>query len=609
MKFRVLGLLVLASLAGGLAALACGEEREMPSCEDGKKFVNGQCMVGAEVRLNSVGFLPARAKFATFAGDSAAFSVKTKDGTEVLAGTGAGPIDNPDTGEMVYIADFSSVTEPGEYYVEAGVGRSVDFRIAEDALDGALDAVMLGLYGQRCGVQVSLDWNDEHYEHGPCHTEEASLSRLDLDGTRDDTGGWHDAGDYGKYTRNAAFSVAFLVRAFEEFPDFLTEHEFSIPERGDDTPDVLDEARVQLEWLFKVQLENGSFAHKVTATNFEGEIMPEADRQGRVFVSTSTAASANAVAALAQAARVYQPYDADFAARCLAAAVKGQEFLAANPAEIQADQTGIQTGGYGARGDTDERLWAAAELWETTGEEEYLAVVETLLPNVDHRMEYDWADVGNLGIDVYALSERPGRDPALVAEAQSAIVVQAGIMLDDSRRHGYGRALDAYYWGSNGVVARSTTTLIAAHRLQPRPEYLDTLVGQLDHLLGRNGISRSYVTGVGVDPPLNPHHRPSRADGVQAPWPGLLVGGPQGKPWGASESDMTPVGLTWGDLYEDYEHNEIAINWSTGIAYALAAAIGTRADVSNVCPGGVCPDLPTPGDGAAGAGGQGGSGN
>lgn len=581
----------------------------MPGCEDGQRFVNGQCLVAAEVRLNTVGFLPARAKLATFVGESGTFSVKTSDGAEVFAGTAVGPVNNPDTGEMVYVADFSSVTEPGEYYVEAGAGRSVTFRIAEDALDTALTGVMLGLYGQRCGVRVTIDWNDEHYEHGPCHLEEASLSRLGLEGTRDDTGGWHDAGDYGKYTRNAAFSVAFLMLAFEQFPDFVSAHALPIPERGGDVPDLLDEARVQLEWLFKVQLDDGSFAHKVTATNFEGMIMPEADTQGRVYVSASTAASANAVAALAQAARVYAPYDADFAARCLAAAVKGQEFLSEHPEEIQADQAGISTGSYGSQRDSDERLWAAAELWETTGEPEYLQVAEGLLADVSFRMEFDWADVGNLGIITYALSEREGRDPTTLWDTQDAIVGQADLMIAASENHGYGRAVNGYYWGSNGVVARSTTTLIAAHVLQPRPEYLDAVVAQVDHLLGRNGISRSYVTGVGVDPPLHPHHRPSAADAVQPPWPGLVVGGPQGRPWGAPESDMTPVGLTWGDVYEDYEHNEIAINWSTGMAYALAAAIGSRSDVSDVCPDGMCPENPRPDSGAGGAGGGGGSGN
>lgn len=609
MKFRVLGLLLLSSVGAAALSVACGEERLLPGCDDGKRYVNGQCLVGAEVRLNTVGFLPARAKLATFVGEDAAFSVKTSEGDEVLSGTAAGPVNNPDTGETVYIADFSTLTEPGEYYVEAAGGRSVTFRIGEDALDKAFEGVMLGLYGQRCGVHVSLDWNDEHYEHGPCHTDEASLSRLDLEGTRDDTGGWHDAGDYGKYTRNAAFSVAFLVRAFEQFPHLLTERELQLPERGGDTPDVLDEARVQLEWLFKVQLDDGSFAHKVTAARFESEIMPQQDDQPRMFVSTSTTASANAVAALAQAARVYEPFDADFAARCLAAAVKGQEFLTAHPEEIQADQAGISTGGYGSSNDTDERLWALTELWETTGEAAYLEAAEALLPEVSFRMEFDWADVGNLAITAYALSERQGRDPALLWEAQDTILGQADIMIAASAQHGYGRGVNGYYWGSNGVVARSTTTLVAAHRLQPRPEYLDTVVAQVDHLLGRNGISRSFVTGVGVDPPMNPHHRPSRADGADAPWPGLLVGGPQGQPWEAPENDMTPVGLTWGDLYADYEHNEIAINWSTGMAYALAAAIGSRADVSDVCPDGVCPDRSEPAGGEAGAGGQGGSGN
>ena len=44
---------------------------------------------------------------------------------------------------------------------------------------------------------------------------------------------------------------------------------------------------------------------------------------------------------------------------------------------------------------------------------------------------------------------------------------------------------------------------------------------------------------VGYAPPVHPHHRPSAADDVTAPWPGLLVGG-QDCPSGAINCSTAP---------------------------------------------------------------------
>jgi endoglucanase len=102
-------------------------------------------------------------------------------------------------------------------------------------------------------------------------------------------------------------------------------------------------------------------------------------------------------------------------------------------------------------------------------------------------------------------------------------------------------------------------TLVVAHRLEQKAGWLDAAVRQLDYVFGNNPYGRSFVTGVGHLPPEHPHHRPSVSDGVVAPWPGLLVGGP----W--------PTSMSWTDEVDDYKTNEVAINWSAALAYALAA--------------------------------------
>ncbi|HMA95608.1 MAG TPA: glycoside hydrolase family 9 protein, partial [Polyangiaceae bacterium] len=157
--------------------------------------------------------------------------------------------------------------------------------------------------------------------------------------------------------------------------------------------------------------------------------------------------------------------------------------------------------------------------------------------------------------------ERPGKDSVVAASLRTKLLQQADTLVANRNAHGYGRALPKYYWGSNGSVARACMLLQVANRLQSDVHYLDTCADQIAHLYGRNTYNRSYVTGEGKDPPLHPHHRPSAADGVERPFPGLLVGG--------SSTDAKG----WEDVEENYEVNEVAVNWNAALAFALAGYV------------------------------------
>jgi endoglucanase len=309
-------------------------------------------------------------------------------------------------------------------------------------------------------------------------------------------------------------------------------------------------------------------SHKLTSLGFDGFEMPEADGLPRYFVPWGSAATADFVAMLAKAARSYRPYDAAFADRCLGAAQVSYAYLTANPANQRPDQTGFSTGGY-YTSDGDDRLWAAAEMWETTGDAAALADFETraaaMNPKVDS--DFDWGNVKNLGTLVYLQSQREGRNAALVDAIRTSLLSAAAALVSGRNGNGYGRALGNYYWGSNGSVARTCLVLQAANRVAPDPAYLDTCADQLGWLFGRNQYGRSQVTGVGIDPPLHPHHRPSGADGIAEPWPGLLVGGGD-------------TAQSWVDVQENYTVNEIAINWNAALVYALAGFLTQKAEAS-----------------------------
>ena len=574
-----------ASLASLLVVSGCGVF--FPSGEKAPPPTSTGSVIHA-VRADSVGYISNREKRVTIvlpAGmtslqDTTAEVRDAATDNVVWSCTVTGPMTDGTTGTTVYVGDFTPFTTPGNYYIavpglmtSTGAAQSVTFPIAADAFRGVLVHAMLGLLGQRCGSSVNISVDGSHWTHGVCHGSDASQKYLDgvlMDTIKPSLHGWHDAGDYGKYTTNGAFTVGMMLQAFERFQPLLSALTLPVPESGGDLPDYLDEVKWELDWLLTTQTDDGSVAFKVTALSFESlSVMPEKDGSRRFYTPVSTSATADFAAVLAQAARVYRPYDADLADSYLAAARKAYDFLKANGL-IKPDLTMFSTGGYdGNSGDSDNRAWAAAEMWETTGEDAFLADFEgaTKTPKAIAD-NFDWDNVQNLGVFTYLLSARPGRDQTMVDTMTASMLASANALATRADAAPFGRALTNYWWGSNGAIARTSMNLSVAAVLSPTdaPRYMDAIATQMDHLLGRNVYDRTQVTGVGYHPPIQPHHRPSISDNTSNPWPGLLVGGPN-----PDANTALPPGATWKDSSDAYDLNEVAINWNGALIYAAAA--------------------------------------
>jgi endoglucanase len=545
-----------------------------------------------DVRVSSIGYLPLRAKRASIVGAASAFSVvRDADGVVVLSGTPTTPVNDADTGESVATADFTALSDPGTYHLEVdGVGRSVSFAIDPDVYKSAFVTTMLGFYGWRCGTDVAFDYAGTHYGYPACHLGDAHTDPLGTTGTRDGTGGWHDAGDYGKYTVNAALAAGTLLQAWEDYQPALEPVALQIPETGGALPDFLDELRWELAWLLKMQYSatDGRVSHKIVEPTHPGFIMPQDDTAARSYVPYGTAATADFVAVLAKASRIYRPYDAAFADQCLAAARVSYDYLQANPANVAADETGFIGTQYSST-DDDDRLWAAAELWSTTGDAAVLTDLETRIGALTSPLvspDFDWSNLKNLGLYAYLRSTQPGRTDTLVAKVTASLTLSADSLVTGRKSGGYGRDLgSSYYWGVNGSLARTCMLLQIANRFAPNPDYVDTCSDQLAFLFGRNSYDRSMVTGLGLNPPLHIHHRPSASDGIDAPYPGLLVGGSwtyralSGTP--AIAACTLPAGACWVDQQENYEVNEVAINWNAALVYALASFVGGGPQVAS----------------------------
>jgi hypothetical protein len=232
----------------------------------------------------------------------------------------------------------------------------------------------------------------------------------------------------------------------------------------------------------------------------------------------------------------------------------------------------FSTGSY-ETSDGDDRLWAAAEMWATTGSPEALLDFETraALSNDLVIPSFDWSNLQNLGFLTY-IRGTPfdgDRSPDLVAAIEEDTANAATAVINNGEASAFGRGILDFYWGSNGSVARTCMILNAADRLSPNSEYPDACARQMDYLFGRNMYGRPQVTGEGRFPPCHPHDRRSAADNILRPYPGLLVGG-------ASSA------RNWRDVQDSYQTNEVAINWNGALVYALAGLISGSAGPSSV---------------------------
>lgn len=516
------------------------------------------------VHLNSIGFLPKLPKVASIPHECGDFKViNAASGKEVFSGKTTGPVYQKDVDQNVWSADFSKLKKPGKYYLEVpGVGRSTEFEIAKDVYEFATKTSMRAFYLWRCGMGVHGEYNGNVYETEACHLNDGYEDYIGKPGSqRDGTGGWHDAGDHGKYTVNAGVTLGLMFYAWDHFQKQLDKIDYELPETAPGFPEYLQELKWETDWLLKMPYPDGSgrVSHKLTRTNFSGFIMPQEDDAKRYFTEWSSAATADFVAMMAMAARYFKPYDAAYAQKCLDAAWTSYRFLLENPEHKGFVQGDFKTGGYQTR-DDDDRLWAAAEMWETTGDPVALEDFEKRAAAMNFEVDenWDWSDVSNLGMFAYALSERKGKNAETENTIKQHIVANANALVAKGKEDVYNRPLGGrYYWGCNGTVARQTMNLQVANKIKPNNEYLKTALKAVDHILGNNYYNRSYVTGIGIEPPMNPHDRRSGADDVEAPWPGYIVGG------GHSATD-------WVDEQASYSHNEVAINWQGAWVYALA---------------------------------------
>jgi endoglucanase len=547
------------------------------------------------IRLNQVGFYPAAPKVAVISADAAgAFEVKeARSGKTVFKGKLGETLTSQHSGKNTRLADFSALRKPGSYVIEvAGLGKSAAFSVGNRVHREVAEAALKGFYYQRASIELPEKYAGK-WARPAGHPDDKVLIHASAisDGRPENAvisspRGWYDAGDYNKYIVNSGITMGTLLSLYEDYPLYFEDFNTHIPESNNGVPDLLDEVVWNLRWMLTMQdPTDGGVYHKLTNPRFDGMIMPDAAKNPRYVVQKGTAAALDFVAVMAQAKRVFKNFDNKFpglADSCMTAAVKGWAWAGKHPAVMYNQDAmnkefdpDVVTGAYGDRSVKDEWIWAACEMYATTGKPEYIKDLDLELQQP--MALPTWSQVKTLGYytllrHMHTLGLPSGLSTAMI---RSVVGFSDGL-LTDLEKQPYatvmGKRAQDYSWGSSSVAANQGIALLYGFRLTGNRKYLLAALGNLDYLLGRNATGYCFLTGFGSKRVMHPHHRPSIADGIADPVPGLLSGGPN--PGQQDKCEGYPnkfADESFTDNDCSYASNEIAINWNAPMVYLAAA--------------------------------------
>lgn len=498
-----------------------------------------------------------------------------------------------DVGQCISRVYFGAFDRPGRYYLQSEQYdvTSLPFDICDDVFVDTARACARAFYFQRYGQAFDAPhagpWASPPYHDTAMATnamvyEWSGGSWLNvgskvLDSTpRDVRGGWYDAGDPNKYTKNECLAHNVLLMSYELNRPYVKDGDLNLPESGNGVPDLVDEARYTTEYLMRIQREDGAVFDRVA----HGD-----DRKGVVRIAEPcSGATLCAIGSLAWAGAVWKEggWDKAFAARCIAAAEKSWTYMQAHPSPWPVDANGKPRGiGSIDGGYAPEEAWrnvAAAALFRATGKDEYRKIAEDSFEHpVGEQSIGRWIHQIQVCHN-YMLAK--SHDPEIVARYGRKMAPDARRFRDAvarrSTQYAYGAGWPVYCWSSNSGIGQEAASMAWwATYFAPKAEladYAQAADEYLQYLLGRNPVRWCYVTNlksIGAERSCQVMFhflcRHSWTSGTDNPWltpdrdhpnrtgcyPGYLVGGPM------------PSILSFGfDPYspsQDYVHMEPSI--------------------------------------------------
>ncbi len=479
-----------------------------------------------------------------------------------------------DNGLKIRWLDFSETTAPGDYFLRQGELKSATFRIGEDVYGDSSRLLQRSYYLQRCGVELKDPVSG--LEHAACHSGDAVFARDDginhANEAQEATGGWHDAGDFGKYMATATVTVNRLMSLYLMQPERYQDGDLRIPESANGKPDLLDEVAFELDWMLKMQRMDGAVYRKLAGPKWVSARKPEEDTEQHFIYGISSPETAKFASSMALAARTYKTVSSEDAEIYRVAAENAWGWLEKHPA-MEVDWQKSDDGGSGkylASGtdteaalefDDDDRLTAAIELYLTTGDAKYRDYIRTVAPDMPYTL-FEWKDASALALWHLLTYDKTPELESLRNMIKSKLLTRAEELLALVADCPLKIANKRLVWGSNKMLAEEGVTLLHAWHYTGTKRYLAAALSQVDFLFGRNQFALSFVTTAGENSVKTPLHLWGTA--IRRTIPGLLVGGPNV----LAQDNIAPRNkgiFSYVDDEKAYSVNEYAIDYNASL--------------------------------------------
>ncbi|WP_309381407.1 glycoside hydrolase family 9 protein [Cerasicoccus frondis] len=507
----------------------------------------------------------------------------------------------------VYYLDFHDFTRPGTYQIYVpGVGCSFPFEIGNDVWLKAFRKSMKGFFAHRSGIELKAPFSayerprpmhpadgfivfelDVTRMEGESEAVQASFQRMlgnenntdQLDMLPEAWGGYMDAGDWDRRSQHLAASFS-MIELFEMYPDFYADKPLSLTptERSDDLPDLLNEAKWNVDFFRRLQTEDGGIRGGIESTSHprHGEASWQETLLLGAFAPDPVSSYLYAASA-AKLSRVIAPYDASAARAYLDSAKMAYDWAITNQERVFEEASKRTPNWNKQKVDGEIRTWApmaAIELYRSTKDERYHqdAIHQ---PAFQNPQAIDWL----LNFSYARLPDGMGED-SLKSRARKSFTNAADAAASFGQANAYGITTFAPGIPMMGYVAYYSTPETSIGPVLPRAywltgdeKYLKAALVAVNPTVGANPSNLVYTTGVGKKYPQAPLHIDSRVSGQSAP-DGITVFGPSDPAggWSFNEwvhqyvlKEMTPSSRQWPaieayvDLYRWPSMNEYTI--------------------------------------------------
>jgi hypothetical protein len=487
------------------------------------------------IRINQLGYRPAEPKVAIL------FSDKKIRQEAMLLETGSDQIIFSSVPkklskswgrfDFLYEFDFSTVQKAGQYLICIGTDSSISFPINDSIYQDIPDLLLEYMRQQRCGYNPFWDEVCHQLDGRSMYAPQPDSSYLDV------SGGWHDAGDDLKYLLTSSYATGVMLLSYRLNPAIFKDLKNDLGQSWPNgIPDILDEARWGLDWLFKMHPQPDQLYHQVgddrDHTGWKYPFRDSSDYgwgrgsyrvtyfangrpQGLNRYQSASDGIANlagrCAAALAIAADIWTSdlNDRNFAEKCLQTAKEIYKLGKAREGVQQGNNYGALYR-YAEGTWADDMEWGAAELFRITADSSYLQdalkyskmIQATSWMGQDSASHYQYYPFLNPGH--YTLfSMVSGEERDLLCSYYRTGIANCR---EKGKANSFGIGIP-FIWCSNNLVTALVSQCILYQKMNGDAHYLRFMTEQRDWLLGRNPWGTSMLVGIpaGGEFPQHPH--------------------------------------------------------------------------------------------------------